>query len=225
MRSLQMATRKQFLSPKLEKSPCSNENPAQPKKKLFFKSTVIWCSLLSPSSSFTTSCFAPVILKCSQFLTLEKGMATHSSRLTWKIPWMEKPGGPQSMGSQRVRHDWMTNSFLPHALIHAVPSAWNALPTHTHPPIHSYKFPLIISDSAQCVSPPGEPHPNWLCILLCSQHLVHSWSMNIPYNFFFKRNFFYDYPFMCISPPPMHSLGKGLYFICACIPQCPAYCL
>ena len=36
---------------------------------------------------------------------LEKGMATHSSTLAWKIPWTEKPGGLQSMGSQRVGHD------------------------------------------------------------------------------------------------------------------------
>ena len=40
---------------------------------------------------------------------LEKEMATHSSILTWKIPWTEEPGGLQSMGSQRVRHDWVTN--------------------------------------------------------------------------------------------------------------------
>ena len=33
---------------------------------------------------------------------LEKGMATHSSILAWRIPWTEKPGGPQSMGLQRV---------------------------------------------------------------------------------------------------------------------------
>ena len=36
---------------------------------------------------------------------LEKEMATHSSILAWRIPWMEEPGGLQSMGSQRVRHD------------------------------------------------------------------------------------------------------------------------
>ena len=35
---------------------------------------------------------------------LEKEMATHSSILAWKIPWMEKPGGLQSMGLQRVGH-------------------------------------------------------------------------------------------------------------------------
>ena len=37
--------------------------------------------------------------------SLEEGMATHSSILAWRIPWTEEPGGLQSMGSQRVRHD------------------------------------------------------------------------------------------------------------------------
>ena len=37
--------------------------------------------------------------------SLEKEMATHSSILAWRIPWMEEPGRPQPMGSQRVRHD------------------------------------------------------------------------------------------------------------------------
>ena len=36
---------------------------------------------------------------------LEKEMATHSSTLAWKIPWMEELGGLQSMESQRVGHD------------------------------------------------------------------------------------------------------------------------
>ena len=36
---------------------------------------------------------------------LEKEMATHSSTLAWKIPWMEEPGRLQSMGSQRVRYN------------------------------------------------------------------------------------------------------------------------
>ena len=37
---------------------------------------------------------------------LEKGMATHSSTLAWKIPWTEEPGRLPSMGSHRVGHDW-----------------------------------------------------------------------------------------------------------------------
>ena len=36
---------------------------------------------------------------------LEEGMATHSSILAWRTPWTEEPGGLQSMGLQRIRHD------------------------------------------------------------------------------------------------------------------------
>ena len=42
---------------------------------------------------------------------LEMGMATHSSILAWRIPWVEEPGKIQSMGSQRVQYDWATNPF------------------------------------------------------------------------------------------------------------------
>ena len=45
---------------------------------------------------------------------LEKEMATHSSIHAWKIPWTKEPGGLQSMGSQRVGHDWVTS--LTHSL-------------------------------------------------------------------------------------------------------------
>ena len=56
--------------------------------------------------------------------TLEKGTATYSIILTWKIPRSEETGGLQSMGLQRVRHDWgiftwtilQLNCFLPHFL-------------------------------------------------------------------------------------------------------------
>ena len=40
---------------------------------------------------------------------LEKEMATHSSILTWRIPWREEPGGLQSTGLQRVGYDWATS--------------------------------------------------------------------------------------------------------------------
>ena len=42
----------------------------------------------------------------------EKVMAPHSSTLAWKIPWTEKPGRLLSMGSLRVRHDWLTSLSL-----------------------------------------------------------------------------------------------------------------
>ena len=48
---------------------------------------------------------------------LEKGMATHSSVPAWKIPWTEDPGRLQSMGSQRVRHDWV-------AATHSLFTSW-----------------------------------------------------------------------------------------------------
>ena len=41
-------------------------------------------------------------------------MASHSGTLAWKIPWMEEPGGLQSMGSQRVGHDSATFTFTFH---------------------------------------------------------------------------------------------------------------
>ena len=43
---------------------------------------------------------------------LEKEMATHSSTLAWRIPWREEPGRLQSMGLQRVEHDWATSLSL-----------------------------------------------------------------------------------------------------------------
>ena len=41
---------------------------------------------------------------------LEKGMATHCSILTWRVPWTEEPGGLQSLGSHNIRHDWEINT-------------------------------------------------------------------------------------------------------------------
>ena len=53
--------------------------------------------------------------KVSVFILLgltEKAMAPHSSTLAWKISWTEEPGALQSMGSQRVRHDWAASLSL-----------------------------------------------------------------------------------------------------------------
>ena len=48
------------------------------------------------------------LIKLTALYTLEKEMATHSNILVWRIPWIKKPGGLQSMGLQRVRCDWTT---------------------------------------------------------------------------------------------------------------------
>ena len=61
---------------------------------------------------------------------LEKDMATHSSILTGGIPWTEEPDELQSMGSQRVRHNWMTNT---HTRRHTTPSRTN---TYKKCPFH-----------------------------------------------------------------------------------------
>ena len=50
-------------------------------------------------------CRRPGFDPCVGKIPLEKGMATQSSILAWRSPWTEEPGGPQYMGSQRVRHD------------------------------------------------------------------------------------------------------------------------
>ena len=75
----------------------------------------------NPEHSF---CFAYVALSLYFFLVCagsslwrsgfsrEKAMAPHSSTLAWKIPWTEEPGGLQSMGLRRVRHDWATSLSL-----------------------------------------------------------------------------------------------------------------
>ena len=66
---------------------------------------------------------------------LEKEMAAHSSTLAWKIPWMEEPGGLQSMGSQRIGHDWVTSlSFLSFRVkgIH-----WGLEKSHIHMHTHT----------------------------------------------------------------------------------------
>ena len=55
--------------------------------------------------------------------TLVTEMATHFSNLAWRIPWTEEPGRLQSMGSQRIRHNWMTNAH-----------------THTHTHTHTHNW-------------------------------------------------------------------------------------
>ena len=62
---------------------------------------------------------------------LEKGMATHSSILAWRIPWTEKPGRLQSMGSQRVGHKWTIFS-LSQREENVIPSAFIWY-TESHP--------------------------------------------------------------------------------------------
>ena len=51
------------------------------------------------------------VVQDTQVRSLEKEMETYSSIPAWETPWTQEPGGLQSMGTQRVRHDWATNTF------------------------------------------------------------------------------------------------------------------
>ena len=55
---------------------------------------------------------------------LKKGMITHSSILAWRIPWTEKPGGLQSMRSQRFGPNWMTNTPMSIAALLTIAKTW-----------------------------------------------------------------------------------------------------
>ena len=82
---------------------------------------------------------------------LENGMAIHFSILAWRIPQTEKPGGPQSLKSQRVGHDWATN-------------------THTH-----YKYALRL---VQSWDSPGSPVVKTPCFH-CRWCRFNPWSRNL----------------------------------------------
>ena len=54
----------------------------------------------------TSSTLQHCVCTQNENMWIEKGTATHSSILTWRIPWTEEPGGLQSIGLQKVGHDW-----------------------------------------------------------------------------------------------------------------------
>ena len=72
---------------------------------------------------------------------LEKEMATHSSPLAWKIPWMQEPGRLQFMWSQRVGHNWVTSLSLSLPL-------WSGLSEHLR----------CVSRAAVLISPPNKAY-------------------------------------------------------------------
>ena len=83
----------------------------------------LWWKLLRSTLFSNFQIYITVLLIIFTML-LEKGMATHSSVLAWRIPWTEELVGLQSMGSQRVRHNWVTNThtqcytLYPHELFY-----------------------------------------------------------------------------------------------------------
>ena len=73
-------------------------------KNIFFL-VDFWASLVAQRVKCLPAMWETWVQSLGQEDPLEKEMATHSSILAWEIPWTEKPGRLQSMGSQRVGHD------------------------------------------------------------------------------------------------------------------------
>ena len=72
-----------------------------------FSFWVHWASLVAQSVKNLPAVQKTKVWSLGQEDPLEKEMTTHSSVLAWRILWTEEPGGLQSMGSQRVRHNWL----------------------------------------------------------------------------------------------------------------------
>ena len=85
---------------------------------------IIWAPWVAQTVKNPPAVQETWVLSLGREDSLKKGMATASSTFAWRIPWTEKPGGLQSMGSQTVGHDWGIN-------------------THTHTHTRHYTFVQI----------------------------------------------------------------------------------
>ena len=96
---------------------------------------------------------------------LEKEMAIHSSTIAWKIPWVEEPGRLQSMGLQRVRHDWATSrSRPPFGSLICFLSLWVCFCFVKSSSVSPFKIPHI-SDTIW-----------YICLSLCFIHFCLDWT-------------------------------------------------
>ena len=73
---------------------------------------VVWGLLVAQTVENLPAMLETPLLSLGREDPLEKGMATHSSVLAWRIAWTEEPGGPQSLMSQRVGHGRVTTLSL-----------------------------------------------------------------------------------------------------------------
>ena len=78
---------------------------SQGKGGLKWKESDVWASLVAQMVKNLPAMWETWVQSLGWGDPLEKGMATHSSILVWRIPWTEEPGGLQSMGLQRVGHN------------------------------------------------------------------------------------------------------------------------
>ena len=99
--------------------------------------------------------------------TLEKEMATHSSVLTWRVPWTEECGVLQSMGSQRVGHEWVTCTFSFQGICPVVRSYHMFF---IHSPIWGVLIALLLA-----FLPPWALRYTCLCLQLILSTFIKGW--------------------------------------------------
>ena len=110
---------------------------------------------------------------------LEKGTATHTNIVAWRIPWTGEPGGLQSMGSQRVRYDWAINTLRVTIKCKRILYSMQGLRAHTlereilngdpHSDVRNY-----MSLEKVWSQPTGwQKFTNWLALeLVCREHAL-----------------------------------------------------
>ena len=114
---------------------------------------------------------------------LEKAMAPHSSTLAWKIPWTEEPDRLQSMGSQRVRHDWATSISLFTFTLHIVKlfkKHLGQLFVKGCLPILSSLLHLLFSAFGHQVNPMagvGHPKQSWAHMPMNVHLFIYNWDV------------------------------------------------
>ena len=110
-------SRKNGIGPKNQSSSLRQSNKSRDNQE-WSLSLGYWEGFPGGSDCKESACMEETqVLSLGQEDPLEKGMATHSSILAWKIPWIEEPGRLQSIVSNRVGHDW-SNLAQKHAGIH-----------------------------------------------------------------------------------------------------------
>ena len=108
----------------------------------------------------------PWVQSLGQEYPLEQEMATHSSIPAWEIPWTEEPGGLQSLGSQRVRHNWVTNTYTHHQFM-TKRWLWPLCVHHSQGMCKGGKNPFLVSKMGlHCIpnSLPGTPQSTFTLI-------------------------------------------------------------
>ena len=104
---------------------------------------------------------------------LEKEMATHSSILAWRTPWMEEPGGLQSTGLQRVGHDWATSlSFFLSTLLSTYPLKYQFSSVAQLCPIFATVWTTAHQASLSITNCRSLPKPMSIELVMPSNHLI-----------------------------------------------------